>query len=321
MPTATLDAMTSKKADLARHSKLAFRRMKAGVPLIERYHALPARCRENEALHGLYQWLLVPFSLWPVDVIGLMSQVLEKVESGMLPDEDLVALTRLIGEPPAQKTCEVLSEHEHLVKGGNYDSLIKAQHKFDFKEDVLKQYKEFTDDWAWIRGRFDLREFQGETGVIRRRMVSERNFRPKEWDFKWTSSEDRFRNIFDAFCHKWMLYGMEGDKPLLQKLSVNVTPFGTMIFIPRYWSFDHDRDLKWRAITRLHRARGVPRQGAKLSASQAERRIQAETARKLMNEAKALGMKGEKRSFWVMAKLGLHPDTHPKQLHRILKAT
>ena len=112
---------------------------------------------------------------------------------------------------------------------------------------------------------------------------------------------------------------MEGDKPLLQKLSVNVTPFGTMIFIPRYWSFDHNRDLRWRAVTRLHRARGVPRQGAKLSASQAERRKQAEVARKLVSQAMKLGMKGDKRSYWVMAKLGLHPDTHPKQLHRILK--
>jgi hypothetical protein len=314
--------MTSQKlSDLARHSKLAFRRMKAGAQLIERFHALPNRCHDDEALCGLYEWLLVPLSLWPVDVIGLMDQVLEAFEQGKKPGDDLVRLTKMIGHAPIETTCSVLIEHEHNVKGGNYESLIKAQHKFDFKEEVLKQYKEFRDDWAWIRSRFDLSEFQGDNGVIRRRMVSERNFRPKEWDFKWKSHEDRFRNIFDAFCHKWMLYGVEGDKPLLQKLSVNVTPFGTMIFIPRYWSFDRNRDLKWRAITRLHRARGVPRQGIKLSSSQAERRKQADAARKLKSQATELGMKGDKRSYWIMAKLGLHPDTHPKQLHRILKFT
>ena len=295
--------------------------MKAGAQLIERFHALPNPCRDDEALGSLYEWLLVPLSLWPVDVIGLMSQVLEAFEAGKKPADDLVRLTKMLGNAPAEKTCAVLMEHEHNVKGGNYESLIKAQHKFDFKEGVLKQYKEFRGDWTWIRSRFDLREYQGDNGVIRRRMVSERNFRPKEWNFKWKSREDRFRNIFDAFCHKWMLYGMEGDKPLLQKLSVNVTPFGTMVFIPRYWSFDHNRDLRWRAITRLHRARGVPRQGAKLSASQAERRNQAEVARKFMSQAMKLGMKGDKRNYWVMAKLGLHPDTHPKQLHRILKMT
>src|SRR5438046_218374 len=106
-------------------------------------------------------------------------------------------------------------------------------------------------------------------------MVSERNFRPDDWNFSWRSTDDRFDNVFDAFCHKWTLYGMERDKPLLQKLSVNVTPYGTMIVIPRYWSFDFNRDLKWRSITRLHHSREVPRQGAKLVANQSARRTQA----------------------------------------------
>jgi hypothetical protein len=37
------------------------------------------------------------------------------------------------------------------------------------------------------------------------------------------------------------IYGMECDKPLLQKLSVNATPFETMIFIPKSWILDHNR--------------------------------------------------------------------------------
>ncbi len=36
---------------------------------------------------------------------------------------------------------------------------------------------------------------------------------------------------------------MRGDEPLLMKLSVNITPHGTMIFIPAYWSFDAKRDV------------------------------------------------------------------------------
>jgi hypothetical protein len=55
---------------------------------------------------------------------------------------------------------------------------------------------------------------------------------------------------------------MEGDRPLLLKLTVNLTPFGTMILIPGYWSFDPKRDLNWKAITALHRARGVQRYGS-----------------------------------------------------------
>lgn len=308
-----------RKEDLARHSKLTFRRMQAGVQLIERFHALPETARRHGALKRAYDWLLVPLSLWPVDVIGIAGHLLDGFEAGKTPATDLVGLVNLLGDAPTEKTCGVTSQHERNVKGGNYETLIKAQHKFDFKEKLLKQYKEFRDDWDWIKGQFDLDKYQGGNGVIRRRMVSERNFRPTDWNFKWNSQEDRFRNIFDAFCHKWVLYGMEKDKPLLQKLSVNITPFGTMIFIPRYWSFDRNRDLRWRAITRLHRARGVPRQGAKLSANQAERRKQAEIARRLIKKATEQGMKGEKRDYWVMAKLGLHPDTHPKQLQRLLK--
>src|ERR1043166_6277444 len=242
---------SQKPLDLARHSKLAFRRMKAGAELIERFHALSESHRENDGLQCLYEWLLVPLSLWPVDMIGLMSHGVGALEAGRQPSKDLSRLICLVGHSPTDKTCSAIGDHEHNVKGGNYESLIKAQHKFDLKEAVLKQYKEFRDDWKWIRTRFDLSKYEGENGVIRRRMVSERNFRPKEWDFRWRLPEDRFRNIFDAFCHKWMLYGMEKNRPLLQKLSVNVTPFGTMIFIPRYWSLDHNRDLKWAAISRL----------------------------------------------------------------------
>ena len=49
--------------------------------------------------------------------------------------------------------------------------------------------------------------------------------------------------VFDAFCMRWNLYGMQGDRPLVTKLSVNLTPHGTMIFIPAYWSFDYKRDV------------------------------------------------------------------------------
>jgi hypothetical protein len=308
-----------REEDLERHSKLSFRRMKEGARLIKRFHALPERVRQNHPFLSAYEWLLVPMSLWPVDVIGVAGHLLDVLESGKKPTKEFVALMELIGRAPDEKTCGVITQHERDVEGGSYESLIKAQHKFDFKEQLVKQYKDFRIDWNWIKKEFNVKTYQGANGVIRRRMVSERNFRPKEWNFKWTTPEDRFRNIFDAFCHKWVLYGMEGDNPLLQKLSVNITPFGTMIFIPRYWSIDRNRDLRWRAISRLHRARGVPRQGAKLSANQVERRKQAEAARTLLNDATAQGMRGEARTYWVMAKLGMHPDTDPKQLHRLLK--
>ena len=93
-----------------------------------------------------------------------------------------------------------------------------------------------------------------------------------------------------------------------------------MIVIPRYWSFDYIRDLKWRSITKLHHSREVPRQGVKLTANQMERKAQATTARKYMDEAKRRGMKGEKRDCWVMEQIGMAPNIDARQLRRLLKA-
>src|SRR5437870_10267877 len=88
---------------------------------------------------------------------------------------------------------------------------------------------------------------------------------------------------------------MRGDRPLLLKLTVNLTPFGTMIFIPAYWSFDARRDLNWRAITALHKARGVRKQGSKLGANQLAAREEAIRARDLWKQAAARKLKGEAR--------------------------
>lgn len=303
---------------LRRQSKLAFRRVRPGAALIKRFHLLPVSLRKDESLQKLVAWLVVPFSLWPVDIIGLAEHLVALAEQGRLPTDECRELIALLGDPPSEETCDVISEHEHLVKGGSYESLIKAQHKFDAKESRLVKDREFMADWQWIKKHFDVAAHRSDSGVIRRRMVSERNFRPDNWNFSWKSKRARFENVFDAFCHKWTLYGMEHDRPLLQKLSVNVTPYGTMIVIPRYWSFDCNRDLKWRSITKLHQSREVPRQGEKLEANHSERRTLAAAARVFMAEAKALGKKGESRDSWVLEKIGM-ADSDPRQLRRLLK--
>ena len=111
---------------------------------------------------------------------------------------------------------------------------------------------------------------------------------------------------------------MQGDRPLLLKLTANLTPFGTMIFIPAYWSFDPKRDLNWRAITALHKARDVPKQGSKLSANQSAARLESVRARRLWKEAGARKLRGEARISWMRKKLGKDMRTDERQLRRIL---
>jgi hypothetical protein len=125
--------------------------------------------------------------------------------------------------------------------------------------------------------------------------------------------------VFDAFCYAWDLYGMEKDKPLLMKVSVNPTPYGTLIFIPRTWSFDAYRDLDWGAIARLHRAQGVSRQGPKLSAGRMEVRREAARAQRLWAQAGKKGLRGHTRYEWVREKMGRDARSDPSWLYRLLR--
>jgi hypothetical protein len=77
-----------------------------------------------------------------------------------------------------------------------------------------------------------------------------------------------------------------------------------MIFIPSWWSFDPKRDLDWRQIAKLHKARAPSKQGPKLTRNQMEQAAEAERAAVLDAKAKAKGLKGDARSTWVMDRLG-----------------
>jgi hypothetical protein len=101
-------------------------------------------------------------------------------------------------------------------------------------------------------------------------MSAERNLRPS-FSVNLRLTEDVFRAAFDAFCLRWNLYGMQNDDPLLLKLAVNITPYGTMIHIPAYWSFEPKQDIRWDAIACLHRARVPGRQGSAFAEGFAER--------------------------------------------------
>ena len=113
---------------------------------------------------------------------------------------------------------------------------------------------------------------------------------------------------------------MQGDEPQLLKLTANLTPHGTMIFVPAYWSFDPKRDVKWKAITKLHKARGVSKQGAKLSANRAAKKREASRAKRLWAQATREGLRGEKRTVWVMRELKWDVRTDEHTLRRLLRS-
>jgi len=313
--------MGSLAADLEKLKSYAFHQAEYSADLVKRLHGLLRKSKSNPdalLLERLYHWLLCPVSLWPVnlDVIG---RHVEKTlrQRGRL-DECTYSLLSMLGAPPKESVQIAVARHEHEVRAGNYDSVIHADYKFNYKEQALLNDAAFVQDWKRIKTLFDVKKYQDHKRLIRRQMVQERDFRP-DWDIDWKKDEDRFRSVFNAFCLKWNLYGMEGDRPLLLKLTVNLTPFGTMIFIPAYWSFDYKRDLKPKSLAALHKARGVERQGPKLGPNKLSRQEEAERVKSLWDLATKSAMKGKARTHWVMGQMGWHPGTDESRLKRLLK--
>jgi hypothetical protein len=228
-------------------------------------------------------------------------------------------LFSFLQKTPTPKEQLAVGDHELQVRTGSYETHISAQQKFKYKEEILTANPVFKAEWDAIKTKFDVDKYRDPKGIIRRLMVQERGFRLPEWECNWSKQKSRFDTVFNAFCHRWILYGMEGDKPLLQKLSINVTALGTMIFIPRYWSFDRKLDLNWGAITKLHRSRGVHRQGEKLGFGEVARMKEAFKAQALWQQSKKEGLKGETRKEWVIKKMGWRPENDFSKFRRLLK--
>jgi hypothetical protein len=244
--------------------------------------------------------------------------LLKLIKSGSRFDAKTKLLLNQLGSPPPVPTQTVVAQQEHQVQIGNYEPLIKQQHKFDAMEKELGHNPEFIACWNDIKARFDVTRYQNHKSIVRRRMVQERNFR-SGWEFRWHRNAYQFQVVFDVFCHRWHLYGMERDKPLLLKLTVNLTPYGTMIVIPSYWSFDAKRDLKWKAIIALHRARCTSRQGLKLEAIKQARREDSKKIKSLWQKAKAFGLKGDARMNWVLEQRGWNPANDESKVKRLLR--
>ena len=285
---------------------------------LRRYHAFLAAGAHQDvpALQVFYAWLFVPPTLWPFNILDVLGGCLETLEAGSPMPAPLDLLAALLPPVPGEAVCAVVAEHEHYVQNGTYEHLVKVPDKYRQNEDALRADPRWQEDWAHLKAAFRLRNYRDAKGIIRRRMGTERNLRP-DFHVNLRRARDVFAAAFDAFCLRWNLYGMQGEEPLLLKLAVNVTPYGTLIHIPAYWSFDPKRDIRWDAIARLHRLRVPGRQGATLADNRAEDRENARKLRGLDRQARQRGLKGDKKHAFLCAGLGWVPETDPKRLRRL----
>jgi len=305
-------------SDLKRLQARAFDRAEWAEECLSRYHAAAAKLDAEiiRPLRRLYDWVFVPWSLWPFNIQDVLEDCLTALEKGKRLNARHRLILELLPEPPDEIICAATADHELHVQKGIYENLVKSQAKYDQKEQTIKNDPELRRQWAAIKVVFDVRAYQEHKGVIRRTMSVERNLRPS-FSVNLRRQDDAFHAAFDAFCLRWNLLGMKYDQPLLLKLTVNLTAYGTMIHIPAYWSFDPKRDIKWDAIAKLHRVRVPGRQGAALAEGVAKRRQEAEKLRQLDLEVRSRKMKGEKRHGLICKGLGWDERTSPKRISRL----
>jgi hypothetical protein len=308
----------SLEGDLTQLERLAFRRRKKTGKLLQTIHRAmrrPSSEGELACLDIVRRWLLVPFTLWPVDFQGLGEHLIElRRKRRPIPAEVQFVMEQANEIPSVDEQTAVL-EYEHLVESGSYERWIKAQEKFIAEEQRLLRNRKFKREWLDLKKLFDVGNYRDKKGIVRRSMVQERNFR-RDWDFLPKDRARLFQVAFDAFCHRWKLYGMEKDKPLLLKLTVNLTAHGTMIVVPAFWSFDYQRDLHWKAIMALHKARGVERQGPKVSPLKIEADEFYLKAARLWEDSKIKSLRGEGRRQWVLQRLNGNDRADASTLRR-----
>ena len=304
--------------DLKKLQTRAFDRADWAEEAIRRYHAVIPDLNAGvvQQLRVLYRWMFVPTTLWPFNVQDVLEDCLTALEKGKRLNTRHRLLIDLLPEPPDETTCVAVAGHELHVQKGTYEILVKTQAKYSQNEIAIRTNPELRRQWKRIKATFDVKTYCDHKGVIRRTMTAERNLRPS-FSVNVRRRDEVFHAAFDAFCLRWNLYGMQHDEPLLLKLAVNLTPYGTMIHIPAYWSFDPKRDIRWDAIAKLHRTRVQGRQGNALAEGLAERMQAAQKLHQLDKEAIRLGLKGGKKHEFLCAGLGWVPDTSPKRITRL----
>jgi hypothetical protein len=211
---------------------------------------------------------------------------------------------------------ELIRGSESLIHDGRYEDYLKAKEKYDEFEDALKRSKEFKADWQQIKVSFP-KQVSGK-GMIHRTLIPERNWE-RGPGAEFGDVTKCFQAVFDLFCWKYYLWAMDGDQPHLLKASVVFTPLGTQIFIPGYLSFDSKRDLDYRKIAKLHKARGVTRQGPGFSEGRKVTAKMKAMAKKADQEAREKGLKGDKRYAFICKQLKMLDHGDNRQVKRLLE--
>ena len=239
------------------------------------------------------------------------AQVLAELTGDAGPTDGRCGFNRLKLAHP-----EVVRQSESVVHEGSYEFYLRANERYDEYLFYLKESRDFEREWKSLKELMPLPFARKK--VIHRSLMPERNWVRGE-GARFNAKAASFRALFDFFCWKYYLWGMESDRPLLLKTSVVFTPYGTQLFIPGYLSLDPKRDLDFSKVMRLHRARGVARQGPGFSAGRQDFAQLRRRAILADRTAKTKRLKGDDRYRYICAELGLVDNGDFRRLRKLLQ--
>lgn len=206
---------------------------------------------------------------------------------------------------------------EHQYAHGKIDEAICQSFKYRDHERKVSN-REFRADWNAIRRCFQVDQFQHEGRILRsgfRAVNSKQIADPVD-----VKERQQFHATFDFFCWKWFLRGMEGNRPLVEGIRYKLTPFGTQIFIPGYWSVDFKKDSLWKkTLAKLHKARGVTRQGEGLADIREAHEAELKKVFREEKKARAQGLTGAALCNHLIAFLRRAPDTDHSQIRALIR--
>jgi hypothetical protein len=225
-------------------------------------------------------------------------------------EEGLCGLQHLVLHEP-----ELIRDSERHLHAGSFDGFLRAKAKHAEIEQRVAKSADFDQEWQALRRLFP--KLTRTRGILHRTLAPERNWIRGD-GAAFGSESERFQAALDLLCWKYGLWGIQAGKPLVLKPSVTVTPWGTQIFIPAWQSLDAKRDFDFRYIARLHRARGISRQGEKLSAGRSELQFMAALASATDRAARKQCLRGQNRLNHVRSVLRLPAGMDDREIRRLI---
>ena len=144
-------------SDLKRLQARAFDRAEWAEECLSRYHAAAAKLDAEiiRPLRRLYDWVFVPWSLWPFNIQDVLEDCLTALEKGKRLNARHRLILELLPEPPDEIICAATADHELHVQKGIYENLVKTQAKYAQNELAVRTDQQLRRQWARIKAAFD----------------------------------------------------------------------------------------------------------------------------------------------------------------------